>query len=144
LHQYVERLKKTTETSIARLNIRDVAEKALLATKSEPSELTGEFKEENDYISVINHNEKGIANNTRTCQRSLWKEPYFWPIDPATRENDWTASYPAGPQNVNHCAGKACRTRYVPRQYFQVVIVLGTPLRTSPQKCDISTSLPFQ
>ena len=38
---------------------------------SEPTELTGEFREESDYTNVISHIEKGIANDTRTRQRNL-------------------------------------------------------------------------
>jgi hypothetical protein len=43
--QYSERLKRTTENTIARLNIRDLAETQLQDTISEPIELTGEFRE---------------------------------------------------------------------------------------------------
>ncbi|KAG9242209.1 hypothetical protein BJ878DRAFT_184464 [Calycina marina] len=80
LRQYANRLKKTTEITIARLDIRNLAEKELLDAISEPTELTGEFREESDYTSVISHIEKGIANDTRTRQRNLWKETYFWPM----------------------------------------------------------------
>ncbi|PQE05176.1 hypothetical protein CJF31_00011326 [Rutstroemia sp. NJR-2017a BVV2] len=80
LQQYTERLKKATENTIAHLDIRDLAEKELLDMISEPTELTGEFREESDYTSVINHIEKGIANDARTQQRSLWRETYFWPM----------------------------------------------------------------
>jgi hypothetical protein len=78
LQQYAERLKKATENTIARLDIRDLAEKEFLDAISEPTELTGEFREESDYTSVINHIEKGIANDVKTQQRSLWRETYFW------------------------------------------------------------------
>ena len=71
LHHYAKRLKKTVENTIAHLDIQDLAEKALLATISEPIELTSEFKEESEYTSVINHIKKGIANDTRVYQRSL-------------------------------------------------------------------------
>ena len=47
---------------------------------SEPTELTGEFREESDYTNVISHIEKGIANDTRTRQRNLQKETYFQPM----------------------------------------------------------------
>jgi hypothetical protein len=80
LQQYAERLKKTTVNTIARLDIRSLAEKELLDTISEPTELTGEFREESDYASVIKHIEKGIANDERSQQRRLWKETYFWPM----------------------------------------------------------------
>ena len=80
LQQYAGRLKEMTASTIARLNMRDLAEKELLDTISEPTELTGEFREESDYRNVIKHIEKEIANDTRTRQRSLWKETYFWPM----------------------------------------------------------------
>jgi hypothetical protein len=80
LQQYVGRLKEMTASTIARLNMRDLAEKELLETISEPTELTGEFREESDYRTVIKHIEKEIADDTRTRQRSLWKETYFWPM----------------------------------------------------------------
>lgn len=71
LQQYTKRLKKTTEYTIARLDIKDLTEKELLDTISEPTKLTGEFREESDYTSAIKQIEKGIANDTRTRQRSL-------------------------------------------------------------------------
>ena len=64
-------MKKTTENTIACLDIKDLAEKELLDIISEPTKLINEFKEESDYTSVIKHIKKGIANNTRTQQRSL-------------------------------------------------------------------------
>jgi hypothetical protein len=66
LQQYTERLKKAIENIIVYLDIRDLAEKELLDMISEPTELTGEFREESDYTSVINYIEKGIANDART------------------------------------------------------------------------------
>ncbi|MCJ1284328.1 hypothetical protein MMC26_003659 [Xylographa opegraphella] len=80
LQQYTERLKKNTESTIAHLDIRILAEKELLDTISESTELTGEFKEDSDYANVIKTIEKAIANDTRAQQRSLWKETYFWPM----------------------------------------------------------------
>lgn len=74
LQQYAERLKKTT---ISCLDMRQLAEKELLDIISEPIEPTGEFKEEIDYTSVINHIEKGRASDSRARQRSLWKDTYF-------------------------------------------------------------------
>lgn len=80
LQQYTERLRKNTENTIASLDIRNLAEKELLVTISEPTELTSELKEDSDYANVIKNIEKAIANDTRTQQRSLWKETYFWPM----------------------------------------------------------------
>jgi hypothetical protein len=78
--QYEERLRKTTENAIARLDVRELAERELQDTISEPTELTGEFREESDYENVIKQIEKENANDTRTRQRSLWKETYYWPM----------------------------------------------------------------
>jgi hypothetical protein len=51
---------------IGRLDISDLAERQLLDAISKAIGLTGEFREENDYTSVIGYIQKGIANNTRT------------------------------------------------------------------------------
>jgi hypothetical protein len=78
--QVEERLRKTTQDAIARLDVRELAERELQDTISEPIELTGDFKEESDYENVIKQIEKENANDTRTRQRSLWKETYYWPM----------------------------------------------------------------
>jgi hypothetical protein len=78
--QYAERLKETTQNIIAQLDARELAEKELQETISEPTELTGEFREESDFENVIKQIEKEKANDIRTRQRSLWKESYYWPI----------------------------------------------------------------
>jgi hypothetical protein len=47
--------------------MRELAERELQETISEPTELIGEFREESDYEKVI---EKENANDTATQQRS--------------------------------------------------------------------------
>jgi hypothetical protein len=57
--------------------VRELVERELQDTISEPTELTGEFREESDYENVIRQIKKENANDTRTRQRSLWKETYY-------------------------------------------------------------------
>ena len=64
--QYKERLRKSTENAIAHLDLRELADRELQDTISEPTELTGEFREESDYENVIKQIEKEYANNIRT------------------------------------------------------------------------------
>jgi hypothetical protein len=44
--QVEERLRKTTQDAIARLDVRELAERELQDTISEPTELTGDFRGE--------------------------------------------------------------------------------------------------
>jgi hypothetical protein len=78
--QVKERLRKTIEDAIARLDVKELVERELQDTISKPTKLIGDFKEESDYENVIKQIEKENANDTRTRQRSLWKETYYWPI----------------------------------------------------------------
>jgi len=78
--QYADRLKKATQRAIVRLDLKELAEKELQDTLTEPSELTGEFRDENDFEKIIKQFEKDRANSTKTQQRSLWKETFYWPI----------------------------------------------------------------
>jgi hypothetical protein len=64
--KYEERLRKTTENVIARLDVRELAERELQGTISEPTELTGEFREESNHENVIKHIKKEYVNNIRT------------------------------------------------------------------------------
>lgn len=66
-----ERLRKTTQDAIARLDVRELAEREFQDTISKPTKLTGDFKEESDYENVIKQIEKENANDTRTRQQSL-------------------------------------------------------------------------
>ncbi len=51
--QYEDHLKKTIENTITSLDMRELAERELQEIISEPTELTGEFREESDYENVI-------------------------------------------------------------------------------------------
>lgn len=64
--QVKERLRKTTENAITRLDVTELAEREFLDTVSEPIELTGDCREESDYENVIKQIRKENANNTRT------------------------------------------------------------------------------
>ncbi|KAE8440414.1 hypothetical protein EG329_008015 [Mollisiaceae sp. DMI_Dod_QoI] len=64
--QYADRLRKETQQAIVRLDLKGVAEKELQNTLSEPSELTGEFRNESDFEKVIKQLEKDRANSTKT------------------------------------------------------------------------------
>jgi hypothetical protein len=66
--QVEERLRKTTQDAIARLDVRELAERELQDTISKPIELTGDFKEESDCENVIKQIENENANNTKTRQ----------------------------------------------------------------------------
>jgi hypothetical protein len=68
------------EEEIARLDMRELAERELQKLLSEPTELIGEFREESDYENAIKHVEKENADDTRTRLRRLWKETYYWPM----------------------------------------------------------------
>jgi hypothetical protein len=55
---------------LSRIEMRDLL--------SEPVELIGEFRDENDYGNAMKHIEKYNADDTRTRLRRLWKETYDW------------------------------------------------------------------
>ena len=78
--QYAVRLRKETQQAIVRLDLKKVAEKKLQDTLSEPSEQTGEFRDESDFEKVIKQLEKDSANSTKTQHRRLWKETFYWPM----------------------------------------------------------------
>jgi hypothetical protein len=71
---------KDYSDTIARLTIRDLAEMEMQRLLSEPKELTGEFREESHYETVIKHIEKENADDARIRLRRLWKEAYYWPM----------------------------------------------------------------
>ena len=47
------RLRISTENAISYLDVKELAEREFQDTISEPTELTGEFREESDYENVI-------------------------------------------------------------------------------------------
>jgi hypothetical protein len=66
---------------IPRLDMRELAEREFQDIISEPTKLTGEFREESDYEDVVKQIEKEKANDTRTRQRRIWKETYCLDYD---------------------------------------------------------------
>ncbi len=77
------RLRRSPENAISRLDVR---------------ELTGEFREESDYENVINQIEIEKAKDTRTQQRRLWKETYFWPMVQQREKMIGALPTPSGPK----------------------------------------------
>jgi hypothetical protein len=73
----VERLRKNTENTIARLELRKIVESELQNILSEPTEFISEFKEESDYENAIKQVKKENANDIETQQRRLWKQTYY-------------------------------------------------------------------
>jgi hypothetical protein len=64
--KFEERLRRSTENAIARLDIKELAEREFQETISEPTELTGEFREEGDYENVVKQIEIKRAEDIRT------------------------------------------------------------------------------
>jgi len=96
--QYADRLKKATQHAIMRLDLKELAKIELKDTISKPSELTGEFKDESNYKKVIKQLEKDRANSTKTQQRSLWKETYYWPMIQQRAKMVGQLPNPSGPK----------------------------------------------
>jgi hypothetical protein len=96
--QYADRLRKETQQAIVRLDLNEVAEKELQDTLSEPSELTGEFRDESDFEKVIKQLEKDKANSTKTQQRRLWKETFYWPMIQQRAKMVGQLPKPSGPK----------------------------------------------
>lgn len=71
---------KETEMAIARLSIREIADRDLKDILSEPEELMGEFKEEDEFKNLIKEIDKGNASDTKKRGRASVKETYYWPI----------------------------------------------------------------
>ncbi len=64
--QYEECLKKTIENTITSLDMRELVERELQETISEPTELTGKFREESNYENIIKQIKKENTNDIRT------------------------------------------------------------------------------
>jgi hypothetical protein len=75
-----ERLVKETEKAIACLSIRDFTNRNLKDILSEPIELIGEFKEEDEFEELIRQVNRENAYNTKKRGRASVKETYCWPI----------------------------------------------------------------
>jgi hypothetical protein len=59
-------------------DLRNLVEAEMQKLLAEPKELTGDFKEEGDYETIIKHIEKELADNVSSRLRRLWKETYYW------------------------------------------------------------------
>ena len=78
--QEEERLPKETEAAIARLCVREIAERDLKSLLSEPAELMGEFSEQNDFENLIRDVDNQNASEVMMRGRAFVKETYYWPI----------------------------------------------------------------
>jgi hypothetical protein len=75
-----ERLAKETEKAIACLSMRDFANRNLKDVLSEPIELMGDFKEEDEFEKLIKEVDRENAYNAKRRGRVSIKETYYWPI----------------------------------------------------------------
>jgi hypothetical protein len=75
-----ERLTEETEKAIACLSMRELADRDLKDVLSEPTELMGEFKEEDEFEELIRQVDRENAHNVKKRGRALVKETYCWPI----------------------------------------------------------------
>ena len=78
--QEEERLLKETEAAIARLSVREIAERDLKSLLFEPTELMGEFSEQNDFENLIRNVDNQNASEVMKRGRASVKETYYWPI----------------------------------------------------------------
>jgi hypothetical protein len=75
-----ERLPRETETAIACLSMRGIADRDLKDVLSEPIELTREFKEQDEFESLIRGIDKENAYQANMHSRASVKETYYWTI----------------------------------------------------------------
>jgi hypothetical protein len=62
------------------LSIREFADQDLKDTLSEPTELMGEFKEEDEFENLIREVNRENAFGAKKRGRASVKETYYWPI----------------------------------------------------------------
>jgi hypothetical protein len=74
------RLPKETEVVIARLTMREIADRDLKDVLSVPTELMGEFKEEGELDDLIREIDEEKASKVAKRERAAVKETYYWPI----------------------------------------------------------------
>jgi hypothetical protein len=74
------RLPGETEIAIARLTMREVADRDLKHVLSVPTELTGEFKEKGEFDELIREINEENAYKVAKHERAAVKETYYWPI----------------------------------------------------------------
>jgi hypothetical protein len=94
-----KQLRRSTEDTISRLDVKELAEREFQEIISEPTELTGDFREESDYETVLKQIEIENARDTRTQQRRLWKETYYWPMIQQQAKMIGTLPTPLGPKS---------------------------------------------
>ncbi|PVH67948.1 hypothetical protein DL98DRAFT_599954 [Cadophora sp. DSE1049] len=75
-----ERLVKETEKAIACLSMRDFADRDLKDVLSEPAELMGDFKEEDEFEKLIREVDRENAYDAKRRGRASVKETHYWPI----------------------------------------------------------------
>jgi hypothetical protein len=75
-----ERLRQETEAAISCLSIKEIADRDLKELLSEPAELLGEFKEEDEFEHLIKEIDKGNAVDERRRAQASVKETCYWPI----------------------------------------------------------------
>jgi hypothetical protein len=75
-----ERLPSETEIAIARLTIREIADRDLNQVLSVPTELIGEFKEEGEFDELIREINEENASKVVKHERAAVKETYYWSI----------------------------------------------------------------
>ena len=75
-----ECLRQETEAAIGRLSMRELADRELNHIFSEPAELLGEFKEEDEFENLIKEIDKENASDKKRQGRAAVKETYYWPI----------------------------------------------------------------
>jgi hypothetical protein len=75
-----EQLPKETEAAIARLSVREIADRNLKDVLSKPTELIGEFRDQNEFEHLIREVDRQNACEVMLHGRSSVKETYYWPI----------------------------------------------------------------
>lgn len=68
---------KDTEKAIVCLNIRVLADRDLKDILSKPTELIGEFKEEDEFENLIRAVDKENASSTKKQGQTFIKETYY-------------------------------------------------------------------
>jgi hypothetical protein len=75
-----ERLPKDTEIAISRLNMRELANRNLNDIMSVPTELMGEFREEDDFKNIMKDMDEADAGRAKSRGRGAVKETYYWRV----------------------------------------------------------------
>src|ERR1700716_3550696 len=62
------------------MSIREIADRDMKDVLSEPMELMGEFKEEDEFEKLIRQVDRENAHDAKKRGREAVKEMYYWPI----------------------------------------------------------------